>query len=392
MLRSLRLVTALLAASPLAAQDLPRLDLDAAATTVSGLSSGAFMAVQLQVAFSDRIAGAGIVAGGPYWCARGSAARAVDACMRAPTGRPPDHTRALAQAEAYAAEGAIAPLTGLADDRVFLFSGTEDTVVHPPVMDATEAFYRAIGVPGAALRVVDDIAAGHAILVEEAENPCDANAAPWLNDCDRDQAGNILAWLLGDLDRPVPARPDRLFHFDQSGYLTAPETQSMFELGLVYIPAACSEGARCRLHIALHGCGQGADAVEDLFAREAGFNAWAEANAIVVLYPQAQADPLRGNPLGCWDWWGYTGTAYATRAAPQMGAIARMAAALGAPLAERVCTRHAAFNWQHWWEDRAVICGFGFCAAGSGDRLGAGALFTTLHESGPGVFHDAGCP
>jgi poly(3-hydroxybutyrate) depolymerase len=382
-----------LAATPLAAQELPRLDLDPGATTVSGLSSGAFMAVQMQVAFSDRIAGAGIVAGGPYWCARGSATRAVSACMAAPGGRAPDITRGLAQAEAYAAEGAIAPLAGLADDRVFLFSGTEDEVVRPPVMAAAAAFYAAIGVPGATMRVVDDVAAGHAILLEEAENPCDANAFPWLNDCDRDQAGNILSWLYGDLAPPVPARADRLFHFDQSGYLTRPAAVSMFELGLVYIPQACSAGARCRLHIALHGCGQGADALEDRFAREAGFNAWAEANDIVVLYPQAQADAARGNPLGCWDWWGYTGEAYATRAAPQMGAIARMSDALGAALADAVCTRHDAFNWRHWWEDRAEICGFfGFCAAGSGAPLGAGALRTTLHESAPGMLHAGGCP
>ena len=52
------------ASGAVAAQDLPQLALDPGATTVSGLSSGAFMAVQMHVAFSDRIAGAGVVAGG----------------------------------------------------------------------------------------------------------------------------------------------------------------------------------------------------------------------------------------------------------------------------------------------------------------------------------------
>ena len=37
-------------------------------TSVSGLSFGAFMAVQLQVDYSDSIIGAGVVAGGPYYC------------------------------------------------------------------------------------------------------------------------------------------------------------------------------------------------------------------------------------------------------------------------------------------------------------------------------------
>lgn len=39
-------------------------------TTVSGISAGGFMAVQFAVAFSASISGAGIFAGGPYWCAQ----------------------------------------------------------------------------------------------------------------------------------------------------------------------------------------------------------------------------------------------------------------------------------------------------------------------------------
>ena len=34
--------------------------------TVSGLSSGGYMAVQYQVAHSSSVAGAGVIAGGPY--------------------------------------------------------------------------------------------------------------------------------------------------------------------------------------------------------------------------------------------------------------------------------------------------------------------------------------
>ncbi len=43
--------------------------MDIKETSVSGLSSGGFFAVQLQVAHSSIIKGAGIVAGGPYNCA-----------------------------------------------------------------------------------------------------------------------------------------------------------------------------------------------------------------------------------------------------------------------------------------------------------------------------------
>ena len=49
------------------AEDLPKLpgyQADLSQTSVSGLSSGAFMTAQLHVAYSDKLIGAGIVAGG----------------------------------------------------------------------------------------------------------------------------------------------------------------------------------------------------------------------------------------------------------------------------------------------------------------------------------------
>ena len=79
--------------------------------------------------------------------------------------------------------------------------------------------------------------------------------------------------------------------------------------------------------------------IEEDYVRLTGYNRWAEANGIVVLYPQAlKLDPpfwdlfSPRNPEGCWDWWGYSGSDYLSHDAPQMAAIARMADALGAPL------------------------------------------------------------
>ena len=66
---------------PTQVQSIPALNADLSQVTVSGLSSGAFMAHQLHVAFSDRIIGAGIIAGGPYGCSGGSSCQAVRACM-----------------------------------------------------------------------------------------------------------------------------------------------------------------------------------------------------------------------------------------------------------------------------------------------------------------------
>jgi poly(3-hydroxybutyrate) depolymerase len=54
-----------------AAEKLGAYNVNINTTTVSGLSSGGYMAVQLHVAFSSFIKGAGIFAGGPYHCAQG---------------------------------------------------------------------------------------------------------------------------------------------------------------------------------------------------------------------------------------------------------------------------------------------------------------------------------
>jgi hypothetical protein len=56
------------------------LNIDKTQISVSGISSGGFMAHQFHVAHSFNVMGAGIVAGGPYYCAQGSIADAVRKC------------------------------------------------------------------------------------------------------------------------------------------------------------------------------------------------------------------------------------------------------------------------------------------------------------------------
>src|SRR5260370_21431949 len=81
-----------------AADPLGRFPVDPAQVSVSGISSGAFMANQLHIAHSAGIAGAGMIAGGLYGCAVDSvsgdgvlalARLAVGACMSVPTLLPP---------------------------------------------------------------------------------------------------------------------------------------------------------------------------------------------------------------------------------------------------------------------------------------------------------------
>ena len=84
-------------------------------------------------------------------------------------------------------------------------------------------------------------------------------------------------------------------------------------------------GEACGLHIAFHGCQQSTAFVENAFANSSGYNEWASSNNLLVLYPQVDSSrvaPL--NPLGCWDWWGYTDENYATRAGAQVSVVSAL--------------------------------------------------------------------
>ncbi|WP_108259097.1 extracellular catalytic domain type 2 short-chain-length polyhydroxyalkanoate depolymerase [Mangrovicoccus ximenensis] len=335
------LLPAALCALPALADPLPQLNLVQREVTVSGLSSGAAMAVQLQTAFSSHVTGAGIVAGAPFGCAEGNVFAALSACMQQGVMAVvfEDTTERLAGVVEKVADG-IDPIEGLADDRIYLFHGTADDTVSARAMDLLQESYGVYGVPAGNIEDEDTFEAPHAFLTEETGD-CLAETPSFINACGVDMAGDILGQL-GLLGQPeADAVPGHLIEFEQDLY--ADDAPGMGDMALAYIPAACTAGEECRLHIALHGCRQGLSGENgDAFATRTGYNGWAEANNIVVLYPQAEPTATGNNPKGCWDWWGYSvnvfpmgqSLAYLEKDAPQMAAIAAMAAALGAPLTD----------------------------------------------------------
>lgn len=112
-------------------EGLPALNANLAATSVSGLSSGGYFAVQMHVAYSSIMVGAGIFAGGPYNCAQGSSTEALTACM---AGTPkPNVATYIDETLARASRGDVDGVEHLAGQQVFLFSGTLDTTVDPSV-------------------------------------------------------------------------------------------------------------------------------------------------------------------------------------------------------------------------------------------------------------------
>ena len=117
---------------------LPPLSLDVEQVTVSGLSSGGYMATQFHIAHSDWVKGAGIIAAGPYYCAQNDITTALNQCVNKVDA--PINLDALSSvAIDYANEGSIAPLAGLKDAKVWLFHGTNDVRV---TAQASDLLYR----------------------------------------------------------------------------------------------------------------------------------------------------------------------------------------------------------------------------------------------------------
>jgi poly(3-hydroxybutyrate) depolymerase len=305
---------------------LPALGADPQHTSVSGLSSGAFMAVQLQVAYSRSIVGAGVVAGGPYYCAANNMLYA-GICMGQVPFVPPNPFLMANAAKGFANARLIDPLNNLAQRRVYVFSGTDDNIVRQPAVDATVSFFHQVGVKDSNVKYVNNVPAGHAVITPGYGNDCSANAAPYISHCSvgddsYDQAGAILQHIYGALNSRVATPGGHIISFNQRAYAAA--ATGMADTGFVYVPQSCSAGARCKVHVAIHGCMQAAETVGDQFYTDTGYNNWADNNNIIVLYPQVNKSANPSNPQGCWDWWGYTGSNYAYRSGAQMKATMAM--------------------------------------------------------------------
>ena len=345
-------------ATPANAQEkLGSFDIDTNKVSISGISSGAFMANQFHIAHSELIMGAGLVAGGLYTCAvwrvderkkrlDANITRALDRCMFAKAPLEPVDSYAQ-RAETFAEAGWVDPLSALEGDKVYLFTGRADDVVNPATIERAAEVYRALGVEEDDLRFQKfldrsspDGGAGHSWVTDDCCQPCAANQSPYINDCDYDQSEAILSHIYGDLRPKSETLSGKFIEFAQSEFVPDGKTaiNGLRDTGLVYVPTACAEGETCSLHVVLHGCEQSTEVLDDTFYKKIGVNEWADANDIVVLYPQANSvdratldaafpdrtfrNSFAVNPNGCWNWWGYAyGERFALKDGVQIGAI-----------------------------------------------------------------------
>jgi poly(3-hydroxybutyrate) depolymerase len=332
------LVAALSPASARTAS-LPSFNVDVSQVTVSGLSSGGFMAVQFDIAYSASIKGAGIIAGGPFDCAQGDLQTATSVCsctgffgcIGSTDTQLSDLIRITDQ---DAQQGQIDPTSNLARQRIWMLSGTADTIVPQRVMNDLASYYTHY-IDAANIAYRRDLDAQHAMPTDSFGSTCQALGDPYINNCRFDAAGELLSWLYATLKPKNPGQlRGSLIQFDQSEFVSDPQSHDLDGTGWVYVPADCANRQVCKLHVVFHGCQQYQSrqyvspdqrlvTFGTTYVQHAGYNEWADTNDIIVLYPQATADLFR-NPNGCWDWWGYDDADYAIKSGTQMAAVKAM--------------------------------------------------------------------
>lgn len=179
-------------------QSLGKYNVDIKETSVSGLSSGAFFAVQLQLAHSSIIKGVGIVAGGPFNCA---ADKYYFNCMYSNT---PLITSSVQNTLKWSG-AQIDSISNLSAHKVYMLSGTKDLTVSKSVMNQLYSYYVTTGkfINASNVHYESTLPSAHTFPTDfdsTGNNACGSTASPYISNCQMDRAGAILAHIYGSLN------------------------------------------------------------------------------------------------------------------------------------------------------------------------------------------------
>mmetsp|Transcript_502 Transcript_502/g.538 ORF Transcript_502/g.538 Transcript_502/m.538 type:complete len:287 (+) Transcript_502:128-988(+) len=275
------------------------------------------MASQMHVAFSKDVIGAGIMSGGPYFCAMNHKLYAKFACTTSPylidvkvLKRYTDH---------FSKQGDIDDTINLKNSKVWIFGGTNDTMIDVGVAKKVKEFYLNY-IPQENIVSLFDTPAAHGFITNHYGNQCGIYSWPYVNNCQIDAAGEILSLIYGSLTPKTQQNLQNLVEFNQTAYGIT--NAGFADTGYKYIPANCKTKP-CRIHMVLHGCAMSYDYLGSVFIANAGYNEWAESNDIIIIYPQAQRW-TDINPHACWDGFGLSGPDYALKSGIQMSILYKM--------------------------------------------------------------------
>ena len=286
------------------------------------------MAVDHFVAYSSVTKGVGVAAGAPYGCAilEDAETNCGKYSLRVWNGAV---KKFWAYTDQKAQKGVIDPTSNMKGSPVYLYAGTQDTQVAMPVMKSTETYFGHYGVD---LQTKFDIGSGHAWVIDQQQwgNQCSFYGFPYINYCNFDLAGNMLRHLGVVKQTKVTWSKEHVYRVDQSKYkptgVSNINSISMATGAFVYVPAVCRRSpGSCGIHVVYHGCGQSESYLQKKYVHESGYNGYAEANDLIVLYPQSINNQKLQN-AGCWDWLGTYGAGpkFDEQGGPQLVTVTNM--------------------------------------------------------------------
>jgi len=262
--------------------------------------------------------------------------------------------------------GNIDDVNNITSHQLYFYRGTHDTCYKTGAEEATLSFYSRLTLDRGTDNHVayrGDVGSDHAQPTgptykgaPEWGAPCGGKGQgkgkpPWsyIEACDYDGAGGVLQHMYQDsLKQPTgPAKPENLLTFNQAAFwinATRPELKSRnlpadgsagtSAWAYAYVPTICRKqagairatAAPCRMHLYHHGCGGpwNSDFYNGV-AHNAGFNEWAEENALVIVYPAMSKWGKTGqSQAGCWDGYAQTGSDYGLKSGAQISVVHNM--------------------------------------------------------------------
>lgn len=285
-----------------------------AQVTVSGISSGAFMAQQMGVIYSKQISGIGSVAGGFFFCAQNHMRekilegkknlflgkknlflfqqnkslfhdfmlghflypgfytpllipspanpiyQSVGICMQNPT------LAKLPDLEKFEKNGWIDPVDYIRQQKIYLYHGQHDRVVNFEMMSKTVEFFEKLKVPNEFIKTDFIQFAGHTYPTDKKDlNACMDQKFPYISSCNKNLALDMMSFLTSKNLESTEINTDNLYLVDQTInqqniHLANPEkgqqpTPSVGPYGYLYGSEKClNNPENCQIHVALHGC------------------------------------------------------------------------------------------------------------------------------------------
>jgi hypothetical protein len=343
--------------------------------TISGISSGGFMAAQMGVIYSEQISGVGLVAGGFYGCAgnhfqdmyqlaqiNGTGDRALflwgpmnplyqalEICMKSPSLA---QTNTEQVTDLYR-KNLIADPKNLVRQKIYIYQGLNDKTVHPDMQLKTKDFYTALNVSSKNI-LLSQSEGAHTFPTDQKNlNSCSEEDVPYVSSCHKNVSGEILNFLIGPELQRTPLNLKNIYTVKQN---LQKKPNSIADYGYVIANQYCVQNPeKCHLHVALHGCDMSDSYDKDFdaayrqyalfgylkmrtksetpplsrlpyieqkinkmglqqFVQHSGYGDYVEKNNVIVLFPQTQitVQSYPNNPKGCWDWYGATGEKYST--------------------------------------------------------------------------------